>query len=516
MPDVSCLSGTTSEQWRFKWPLLIPNVREYTCEPTRRVTIRDGVAVEVSCPDAAAPDWVSKKIKAWFRATPAMRTGPEGGGSRSRATVEDAQKRVPPGDEAFALSTKDGTLRIGANKMQGARWAMMTLRQIAQPARGTFRTEAYEVPEFSVRDWPDTPFRALHVCAFPEYSPVRIERAIRLAAYYKFNHVILESWGVFRSKRHPWHGWRDGWLTPTECRRLAALASDLGVTLVPFFNAFGHATAARAKSGKNAILDVLPEYQPLFEPVEGFNWCVSNPEARRVIRDLVDELHEAFGRPAFFHLGCDEADPPSCALCCAPGYGARVAEHVRSMAEFVRSLGARPMIWHDMLLRSGSEKWRGLEANGSDETVALLDALPKDVIVCDWHYGPASSGGLHAASLDHFISHGFDTMTCPWDDLGGIDAQCGFARQRGLGVICTTWNHLVTYDTPRFLSYAAACAWGAHAAEGIKAADARSNCTVRFVFSSHWRQVGWDTPGADRYSECGFLSNQVSTSIGER
>ena len=502
MSDVSCLTDSTSAPWRFQWPLLIPAVREYVCEPTRRVAIRDGIAVEVSCPDASVPDWVSVKMKAWFGAAPAV---------AAVAAAGDA----PSGDEAFALSAKDGVLRIGANTMLGVKWAMMTLRQIAQPARGTFRIEAYEVPEFSILDWPDTAFRALHICAFLEYSPVLIERAIRLAAYYKFNYVILESWGVFRSEKHPWHGWKDGWLTVAECRRLAALASDLGVTLVPFLNVFGHAAAARGITGKHAVLDVSPEYQPLFEPVHGWNWCISNPGACRVIRDLIGELHEAFGRPPYFHLGCDEADPPSCAICCAEGYERRVAAHIESMAAFVRSLGARPMTWHDMLLRKGDPRWKGLEANGSPETVAMLETLPKDVIVCDWYYGPAREDGQYP-SLDHFRAQGFETMTCPWDNIDGIAAQCGFARQRGLGVICTTWHHLATYETPRFLSYAAACAWGAHAAEGIKAADARSYCTVRFVFSSHWRQVGWDTPGADRYAECGFLSDQVSTSIGER
>ena len=488
--------------WRFKWPVLIPDVRECAVEPTLRVTIRDGVVVEIACADKAAPDWVAAKMKAWLQAAPAVR-------------VVAPDESLPENDEAYALAAKDGILRLSARTLQGARWAMATLRQIAQPARGTLRVEAYEVPEFSVRDWPDTAFRAIHICAFPEYSPVRIERAIRLAAYHKFNHVILESWGVFRSERHPWHGWKDGWLTVAECRRLAGLARDLGVTLVPFFNVFGHATASRGKTGKNAILDVSPEYQTLFEPVEGFNWCISNPEARRVIRDLVGELHEAFGRPPFFHLGCDEAEPPSCARCCADGYGRRVAEHVASMAAFVRGLGARPMIWHDMLLRSGDPRWMGFEANGSPETVALLDTLPKDVIICDWHYGAARGDGQYP-TLDHFRAHGFETMTCPWDDLGGIAAQCGYARRRGMGVICTTWHHLATYDSPRALSYAAACAWSAKGAESIKAADEKSYCTVRFVFSTHWRQVGWDTPGADRYPECGFLSNQVGTSIGER
>ncbi len=501
MSHVSSLTDSTPSNWCFQWPVLIPDVKEHTCEPTRRVVIRDGVAVEVACPGAAS-DWIATKMKVWFQASPSV-------------TAVVAVGDVPAGDEAFTLSAKDGTVRIGANTMQGVRWAMATLRQIAQPARGTFRTEAYEVPEFSIRDWPDIPFRVLHVCGFPEYTPVRIERCIRLAAYYKFNHVILESCGVFRSEKHPWLGWRDGWLDPATCHRFAALARDLGVTLIPAFNVFGHATYARGRTGKNASLDVSPEYQPLFEPVEGFNWCISNPEARRVIRDLVGEIHEAFDRPPYFHLGCDEAEPPSCAACCAPGYRERVAEHIRSMTEFVRDLGARPMIWHDMLLRYRDPQWKGLEANGSEETVALLDSLPKNVIICDWHYAAPCDDDRHPVSLDHFLARGFQTMTCPWDNFDGIAAQCGYARQRNLGVICTTWGHLATWQTPRFLSYAAACAWSAAAEAGIKAADAISYCALRFVFSTHWRQVGWDTPGTDRYSECGFLSDQVSTSTGE-
>ena len=31
-----------------------------------------------------------------------------------------------------------------------------------------------------------------------------------------------------------------------------------------------------------------------------------------------------------------------------------------------------------------------------------------------------------------------------------------------------------------------------------------------YVFATHWRQVGWDTPGGDAYEEGGFYSNQVS------
>ena len=59
------------------------------------------------------------------------------------------------------------------------------------------------MPALTVEDRPRHAFRAMHVCWLPETEMRTIERQIRLAAYYKFNVVVLESWGVFKSERHP-------------------------------------------------------------------------------------------------------------------------------------------------------------------------------------------------------------------------------------------------------------------------------------------------------------------------
>ena len=181
--------------WRYRWPALVPEVAEHTCEPTRRVALDGNLTVEVVCGEGnaanRAAEWVAGKMEAWFGKRPRVR-----GEVRRDEVIAPYQ-----GNEAYELSAKGGVLRISANTMQGVKWAMMTLRQIAQPVRGTFRLSGYEVPEFTVRDAPEVKFRALHLCAFPEVSKVRIERGIRMAAYYKFNHVILESWGVFRSEQ---------------------------------------------------------------------------------------------------------------------------------------------------------------------------------------------------------------------------------------------------------------------------------------------------------------------------
>lgn len=497
------LQSAAETAWRYRWPGVIPEVAEKTLAPENRVTISNGVAVEVACAETpkAAAEWFSGKMELWFGCKPFVR-------------VVDAGD-MPDGDESYVLGAKDGKLFVRARTMQGIRWAAMTLRQIAQPARGTFTVRAYEVPEFTVRDKPEISFRALHLCAFPEVTPARLEHGIRMAAYYKFNYLILESWGVYKSKKHPWYGWKNGWMTLPECRRLAATAKDLGVTIIPFFNIFGHARAARGKAGKHAALDLAPQYQPLFEPRAGFNWCLANPESVRVIREMVTEMHEAFGSPAYFHLGCDEADPPTCAACCAADYGKLLASLVESLSAHVRKLGARPMIWHDKLIMHGDPRWKGFEANGDSATVTLLDRLPKDVIICDWCYYPTPKDGLYP-TLDYFRSKGFETMTCPWDDIGGIHSQCAYARKAGMGVVCTTWNRFTDYSVWSTFSHGASCAWSAKAAGDVKVLAKEYSSALRDVYDTHWRQVGWDTPGVDRYSETGFFTDQIGTSIGTR
>ena len=97
-----------------------------------------------------------------------------------------------------------------------------------------------------------------------------------------------------------------------------AVAGDSGVMLVPQLNVFGHASLTSVRTGNHAALNVSPEYEPIFEPYSGWNWCLSSPAARQMIKDLMVELHDLFGRPPYFHIGCDEGCPPTwpdCRVC---------------------------------------------------------------------------------------------------------------------------------------------------------------------------------------------------------
>lgn len=65
------------------------------------------------------------------------------------------------------------------------------------------------------------------------------------------------------------------------------------------------------------------------------------PHTQRVLRELIAERHEAFGSPAWFHLGCDEANRPPCPLCAEHPRAKLVADHIAGMAAWGTSAKGR-------------------------------------------------------------------------------------------------------------------------------------------------------------------------------
>jgi hypothetical protein len=291
-------------------------------------------------------------------------------------------------------------------------------------------------------------------------------------------------------------------MTKAEVRRLSALGRDLGITLIPQINAFGHASSSRSCTMKHMVLDIAPEYEPLFEP-GGWNWCLTNPETQRVLRELIAEMHEDFGNPPFFHLGCDEAQPPTCPECRKRPYGELVCEHIAGLADFVKSRGARAMIWHDMLLDRSDKRWKGFVKCGSKATATLADTLSKDVIICDWQY---SYGDMKEVCMDwptmgYFKEKGFAVAGCPWMNYNAMKPMADYiAKIGGFGFIETTWHHLRGGDWVKMYKYASAAAWGTPVPPGTPQYDT--------LFGNVMRLVGYDMKTTD-YLDTGHLNYQV-------
>ena len=471
----------------------LPMPVKFTSEMDRPVAFDAATTVVVDCPDAAAVGWLTNHFAEWYGdQSPKVKAG----------DAAAANADLPPGDEAYAVRADASGVRIAARSLAGVRWAAYSIRQLTIAKRGTLKTEGRILPTLTIDDHPHLAFRAVHLCWFPELRPQQIERAIRLAALLKFNYAILEPWGMYRSERHPWWGWPDARMTKEEVRRLVAIGRDLGITLIPQIAAYGHAGAARGCTLKHSVLDLHPEYEPLFEP-GGWNWCLSNPETQRVLRDLVGELLGDFGNPPYIHLGCDEAQPPSCPECRKRPYGELVCEHITNLAAFAKEHGARAMIWHDMLLDRNDPRWKGYVKSGSKLTATLADTLPRDVIICDWQY---SYGNMKETRKDwptmtYFKGKGFSVAGCPWMNYNAMKPMADFVAQiGGFGIIETTWHHLRGSDWVKMFRYGSSAAWGTPVRGASPMYDTQ--------FANALRMVGHDMKVTD-YLDTGHLNYQV-------
>ena len=421
-----------------------------------------------ACPDKDAVSWAETHLKEWY-------------GEYAPAVSKERAGKINLGKEAYEMEIGKNGVKVSAATLQGVRYALYSLRQIAIPTRGTTVVKGWIVPEGRIQDSPAMDFRGIHICWFHETEPWEVERLVRLAAYYKLNYAVIEPWGTFRSEIAPWFGWPDGTMTKQEVQRIKKIADDLGITLIPQINVFGHATMARGGAGKHSVIDLNPEYQPLFEPLGGWNWCLSNPEARKLIQDLIAEQMEAFGNPPYFHIGCDEAIEPSCPDCLSRPYSELFLEHIKAISETISSLGARAMMWHDMLLEHGDPRWKGFYANGTSQTAEALKGFPKDIVICDWFYEGAREA---YPTLDHFKALGFDVLTCPWKDPAGIVSQGKYAHQKGLyGILGTLWHHYYGFDLVNTAFHLSNVAWKP---------DFSTPYGVAYHVFNHLRQVGWD------------------------
>ncbi len=452
------------------------------------VAFDDTVTATVECPDPAAAEWVKTHFAEWYGAHAPNVTG----GTTGLA--------LQAGDEAYAAEVNADGVKIHARTLAGARWATYTLRQIAIAKRGTFKTEGMLLPTMKISDAPHLPFRAIHFCWFPEVRPQQIERAIRLAALMKFNYAIIEPWGMYKSEKHPWWPWPQANMTKAEVSRLVAIGKDIGITLIPQINCYGHASSSRGCTIKHSALDIHPEYEPLFEP-GGWNWCLSNPETQRVLRELIAEMHENFGNPPYFHIGCDEAERQSCPECVKTPNGELVLKHITGLAEFVKSRGARAMMWHDMLLDRADFRWKGFTVCGNKETGAILDKLPKDIIICDWQYQDTAQHEKGALTdwptMTYFKEQGFSVACCPWmNDKSMKPMADHIVKIGGFGFIETTWHHLRGSEWQKMYMGAAYAAWGSPVSHDVS-------------FQRSLRLVGQDMKVTD-YLDTGFLNYQVS------
>jgi hypothetical protein len=264
-----------------------------------------------------------------------------------------------------------------------------------------------------------------------------------------FNWVIVEVNGHFAYRSHPEAAEREA-MTAGDAAELAGMARTNGIRLVPMYNCLGHQSW---RENAAALLRSHPEFSegPDIDPKsEGFycmSWCPNHPEVNPLVFDLFDELLDAFQAQAF-HVGMDEVFIIGhCPRCRGKSNGELFAKSVNDLhSHLVGRRGVEMQMWGDRLLdgkATGYGLWEGSE-NGTHEAV---DLVPKDIVMCDWHYEAMED----FPSVRFFQQKGFRVWPAGWNKEASIRRFIEVARRdatpKMLGYMATTWTSVTDVVT---------------------------------------------------------------------
>lgn len=232
-----------------------------------------------------------------------------------------------------------------------------------------------------------------------------------------------------------------GALSKAQARELAALCKEHGIRLIPKMNLLGH-QSGKTRGSLDGLLAAYPEFDetPDLDEVRYCrSLCPRHPEVKKVVFALADELIEAFDADAI-HVGADEVfEIGRCPRCKGFPNDELFAEWINALYErFVTKNKLEMLMWGDRLLDAEATGYSEWEAS-SNGTAGAIDRVPKDILICDWHYGKRDD----YPSIGIFTDKGFRMVVCPWKEVENTEALVRFAAanrsDRLLGVLTTTW-----------------------------------------------------------------------------
>ncbi|MCF3111192.1 family 20 glycosylhydrolase [Niabella sp. CC-SYL272] len=236
----------------------------------------------------------------------------------------------------------------------------------------------------------------------------------------KVNTLILRIDFNYQFKSHP--ELRDSIaLSEADVKKMVTVCKQNNITLIPQINLLGHQSWA---SKTHNLLKKYPEFDetPWVKMPEKYAWpnndslycksyCSRHPRVHKIVFALVDEICQVFEANTF-HAGMDEVfyiGYARCRRCRKKDKAQLFADEVWRIRNHLAAANRTLWIWGDRML-DGHATGMGMWEASHNGTHPSVDQVPKDIVVCDWHYERADKSAVY------FAMKGFKVVTCPWRD----------------------------------------------------------------------------------------------------
>jgi hypothetical protein len=271
----------------------------------------------------------------------------------------------------------------------------------------------------------------------------------------KINTLILRVDFNYQYESHP--ELRDSIaLSKSDVKQIVNACRQHGIEVIPQINLLGHQSWANRT---NALLRVYPQFDetPWVKMPEKYQWpnedglycksyCPLHPDVHRIVFELVDEICDVF-ETSGFHAGMDEVfylGESKCPRCSGHDKAELFANEVRKIRDHLAQKNRRLWIWGDRLI-DGRMTGLGMWEASMNSTARAVDMIPRDVLICDWHYERADKTAVY------FAMKGLDVVTCPWrrpavaalqksDMINFRETATNAMRDRYKGLVQTVWS----------------------------------------------------------------------------
>jgi hypothetical protein len=172
-------------------------------------------------------------------------------------------------------------------------------------------------------------------------------------------------------------------------------------------------------------------------------WDPLNPKVNEIVFRLMDEILDGFHADAL-HVGMDEIfllgseqSPSTKGKDPAKVFARAVNDLHRHL---VKERKVEMLMWADRLFDANKYSWGNKWEASENGTAPALDMIPKDIILCPWHYNLKQA----YPSIPLFLGKGFRVLPASWKKLDASRALIEYSLKQQspsmLGHLFTTWS----------------------------------------------------------------------------
>jgi hexosaminidase len=357
-------------------------------------------------------------------------------------------------EEGYFLDVRPDGIAIIAESEKGVFYGAMSLLQILRRDKRSLYAEGVTItdyPSLRVRGISDDISRG-QVSTLENFKKI-----IRFCARYKLNVYSPYIEDMFQFSGHPEIGKNRGALTHDECRELDAYAKQYFVELIPVFETLGH--------WENILIQ--PDYITYAEFPGAHTVNVSDERVYALLDEMIGELASCFSSE-YFNMAADESWDVGLGVnrerVAKSDLATVHAEHYKRVVAILKKYHKKPIMYGDVILNNPT----------------ILEKIPKDITIVDWHYGAE----LSYPSPQVFSKAGFPFIVSPavWNFTTAFPAYVNtFVNIQNLnrdgmengsiGLLTSTWGDYGSEDLREFNYYGYAwtseCAWNPPQARAV-------------------------------------------------